>query len=267
MQYSACIEMLFTEYPFVERIYKAKKAGFDAVEFWDWQAKDLKAIKKALRETALKVGIFQGNTDGRMTDPKDRDLYIAGVMKSLEPAKMLGSKFLFLMSDILKADRTVQESTTPISADQKREATMAVLRALRPVAEQAKITFVIEPLNTYVDHKGYSLNHSQPAFEMVREIGSPNFKVVYDIYHMQIMEGNIIHTIRNNMDAIGYFHLADVPGRNQPGTGELNYTNILKTVRALKYKGIVGFEFAPIGASSAKVVRDTFKLFRELRGQ
>lgn len=260
MKYSACIEMLYTEYPFVERIYWAKKAGFDAVEFWEWQAKDLNAIKKTLRETVLKVGIFQGNTEGRMTDPQDKNLYVAGVMRSLEAAKMLGSKFLFLMSDILKADRTVQEAPSPISAEQKREATMAVLRALRPAAEQAKITFVIEPLNTYVDHMGYSLNHSQPAFEMVREIGSPNFKVVYDIYHMQIMEGNIIQTIKSNMDAIGYIHIADAPGRNQPGTGELNYTNILKTVRDLKYKGIVGFEFVPLGASSAKVVRDTFKL-------
>ncbi len=260
MKYSACIEMLFTEYPFVERIYRAKKAGFDAVEFWEWQAKDLKAIKKALRETALRVGIFQGNTEGRMTNPQDKDLYIAGVMKSLEAAKMLGSKFLFLMSDILKADRTVEELASPLSAEQKREATMTVLRALRPLAERERITFVIEPLNTYVDHRGYSLNHTQPAFEMVREIGSPHIKVVYDIYHMQIMEGNIIQTIKDNMGEIGYVHIADVPGRNQPGTGELNYPNIFKALRELKYKGIVGFEFTPKGESSAKVVRDAFKL-------
>jgi hydroxypyruvate isomerase len=230
------------------------------VEFWDWQTKDLEAIKKALKENGLKLGVFQGDTEGRMTNPEDKDRYIAGVMKSLEPAKMLGAKSLFLMSDILKADRTVEELPTPIPAEQKREATLTVLRALRGVGERENITFVIEPLNTHVDHRGYSLNHSKPAFEMVREIGSPNVKVVYDIYHMQIMEGNVIQTIKDNIDAIGYIHVADVPGRNQPGTGELNYTNIISALRALKYRGIVGFEFIPKGAASAKVVRNTFKL-------
>lgn len=260
MKYSACIEMIFTEFPFIERIYEAKKAGFDAVEFWEWQGKNLEAIKKALNDTGLEVGIFQGNTEGRMVDPQDKDLYVAGVLRSLEAAKMLGSKFLFLMSDILKADRTVQEPPFPLSCEQKREATMAVLRALQPIAEREKITLVIEPLNTYVDHMGYSLNHSQPAFAMVREIGSPNVAVVYDIYHMQIMEGNIIHTLKNNLDAVGYIHIADVPGRNQPGTGELNYTNIFRALRDLKYEKIVGFEFAPEGGPSARVVQDVFKL-------
>lgn len=260
MKYSACIEMLFTEYPFVERIYRAQEAGFDAVEFWDWQSKDLNAIEKALTDTGLRVGVFQGDTAGRMTTPADQDLYLAGVMKSLEPAKRLRVGALFLMSDILKADRTVEKPPVQIPGETKRQASMRVLRALREVAEGENITFVIEPLNTYVDHMGYSLNHSKPAFEMVREVGSPNIKVVYDIYHMQIMEGNIINTIKQNMDAIGYIHVADVPGRNQPGTGELNYTNIVDALREVKYEGIMGFEFAPKGASSAEVVRQVFRL-------
>jgi hydroxypyruvate isomerase len=263
MRYSACIEMLFTQYPFADRIYKAKKAGFDCVEFWLWQPKDIGGIQKALRETGMKVGIFQGNTEGRMTDPADRDLYIAGVMKSVETAKTLGAKFLFLMSDILKQDRTVLEPQHPISAEQKREATMAVLRALQPTAEREKITFVIEPLNILVDHKGYSLDHSKPAFDIVREIGSRNIKALYDVYHMQIMEGNVIETVRNNMDAIGYVHIADVPGRNQPGTGELNFANIFKALRDVKYKGIVGFEFEPKGETSEKVLKDVFKIIAE----
>jgi hydroxypyruvate isomerase len=247
MKYSACIEMLFQEYGFVERIYKAKEAGFQAVEFWLWQPKDLEAVKKALEETGLEAAVFQGNIEGRMIDPRDNEIYINGVKKSLEAAKKLGAKHLFLMTDILQEDRTVLEPPYPISEEDKIKSIRYVLSSLKPLAEEAGVTLVLEPLNIYVDHKGYYLSHSKPAFDLVREIGSPN-----------IMEGNIIQTLRNNMDAIGYIHMADVPGRFQPGTGELNFTNIFKAIRELNYQGVVGFEFEPTGRTEA-VLKEVFK--------
>ncbi len=262
MKFSACIEMLYQEYDFIRRIYKAKEAGFHAVEFWLWQNKDLDAVKKALEETGLEVCVFQGNIEGRMIDPRDNEIYIAGVKKSLEAAKKLGAKHLFLMTDILKEDRTVLEPPYPISEEDKIKSIKHVLTELKPLAEEAGITLVIEPLNIYVDHKGYYLSHSKPAFEVVREIGSKNIKVLYDIYHMQIMEGNIIQTIKENADATGYIHIADVPGRFQPGTGEINYPNIFKVLRETNYQGYVGFEFEPKGAPSEDVVKGVFELIK-----
>ncbi len=258
MKYSACIEMLYQEYDFIERIRKAKKSGFNGVEFWLWQPKDIDAIAGALRETGLEVCIFQGNIEGRMIDPKDNELYISGVKTSLEAAKKLGAKHLFLMTDILKEDRTVLEPPYQIPEEDKINSIRTVLNTLRPFAEQAGITLVIEPLNIYVDHKGYYLSHSKPAFDMVREIGSKNIKALYDIYHMQIMEGNIIQTIKDNLDAIGYIHIADVPGRHQPGTGEINFKNIFKNLREIGYDGYVGFEFEPT-YSTEKVIKEVFK--------
>lgn len=254
MKFSCCIEMIFTEFDFIERIYKAKEAGFDCVEFWCWENKDIAAIKKALDETGMEIGVFQGNLEGRMVDPKDNDKYVAGVMKSIEVAKKLGAKHLFLMSDIMQEDRSVLEAPYPISDAEKLESTKNVLRRLAPAAEESGITFVIEPLNTKVDHRGYSLCHSQPAFEIIREVGCKNIRALYDAYHMQIMEGNIIDTIKSGIDAIGYFHVADVPGRFEPGTGELNYKNILKTLADLGYEGNVGFEFEPKNGTSMEVV-------------
>lgn len=259
MKYSCCIEMIFTEFDFVERIYKAKEAGFDAVEFWCWENKDLAAVKKALDETGLELAIFQGNIEGRMIDPKDNDLYIEGVLRSVQMAKQMGTKNLFLMSDIMNEDRSVLEAPYPLSDLQKMESTKAVLRRLIPVAEENGITFVVEPLNTTVDHRGYSLCHSQPAFELIREIGSKNIKVLYDAYHMQIMEGNVINTIKSGIDAIGYFHVADVPGRFEPGTGELNYKNIIKALSSYGYDGKVGFEFEPQNGSSMETVKRVFE--------
>lgn len=262
MKYSACIEMLYQECELIQRIYKAKESGFNAVEFWLWQNKDLDAVKKALSDTDMDLCVFQGNIEGRMIDPKDNDLYISGVKKSLEAAKKLGAKHLFLMTDILQEDRTVLEPPYPISEEDKIKSIKYVLNTLKPLAEEAGIILVIEPLNIYVDHKGYYMSHSKPAFEMVREIGSKNIKVLYDIYHMQIMEGNIIQTIKDNIDAIGYIHIADVPGRFQPGTGEINYTNIFKAIRETGYQGYVGFEFEPKGADTEKVVADVFQLIK-----
>jgi hydroxypyruvate isomerase len=260
MKYSCCIEMLFTEYEFVERIHKASAAGFDCVEFWCWENKDIPAVKKALAETGMEVGVFQGNLEGRMVDPADKDKYVAGVKKSVEVAKELGADTLFLMSDIMQEDRSVLEAPYPLSAEEKRAATKAVLEALIPTAEAAGITFVIEPLNTTVDHKGYSLCHSAPAFELVREIGNPHIRALYDAYHMQIMEGNIIETVRAGVDAIGYFHVADVPGRFEPGTGELNYANIIAALKAAGYDGKVGFEFEPKNGRSMETVKKVFEI-------
>ena len=130
MKYSACIEMLFQDVELIERIYKAKEAGFQAVEFWLWQPKDLNAIKKALNETGLEVAVFQGNIQGRMIDSKDNEIYINGVKKSVEAAKKVGAKHLFLMTDILQEDRTVLEPPYPISEEEKIASIKKVLNTL-----------------------------------------------------------------------------------------------------------------------------------------
>lgn len=259
MKYSCCIEMIYGEYDFIKRIYKAKEAGFDCVEFWCWQNKDIKAIKKALDDTGLQIGVFQGNLEGRMVDPNDHDKYIAGVKESMEVAKFLGADTLFLMSDIMKEDRSVLETPYPLTSEEKTESTKAVLRALSAAASETGFTFVIEPLNTKVDHRGYSLCNSELAFQLIREVGDSHMRVLYDAYHMQIMEGNIIETVQRGIDTIGYFHVADVPGRFEPGSGELNYLNILRALKGAGYDGKVGFEFTPRNGNSDEVVDHLFK--------
>lgn len=117
MKFSCCIEMIFTEFDFIERIYKAKEAGFDCVEFWCWKNKDLAAIKKALDETGMEVAIFQGNLEGRMIDAKDHEIYISGVLESAGTALYLGAKTLFLMSDIMQEDR-IEETIQYFNANE-----------------------------------------------------------------------------------------------------------------------------------------------------
>jgi len=259
MKFSCCIEMIFTEFPFIERIYRAEEAGFDYVEFWCWEDKDLARLRKALDDTGMQVSVFQGNTVGRMVDAEDRQAYVEGVKRSVEAAEKLGAQKLFLMSDILKEDRSVLEADRPISDGEKRRNTVGLLRELIPVAEESGVSFMIEPLNTLVDHKGYSLCSSEAGASIIREVNHPQIRLLYDAYHMQVMEGNIIANIRDKHDTFGHFHIADVPGRFEPGTGELNFRNILKALADSGYDGVVGFEFEPKNGDSAETCKRVFE--------
>ncbi len=122
------------------------------------------------------------------------------------------------------------------------------------VIEKENIILVLEPLNTLIDHPGYFLDSAKEGVKIIREIDRPNIRLLYDIYHMQIMEGNIISTIEENIDIIGHFHAAGVPGRHELYSGELNYPNIIKRIDELGYKGCIGLEYFP-SINSAESLR------------
>jgi hydroxypyruvate isomerase len=123
------------------------------------------------------------------------------------------------------------------------------LKQVAPMAEDTGVTLLIEPLNVIVDHAGFFLSSSQEAFQIVKEVDSPNVRVLFDIYHQQISEGNLIANITEHLDLIGYLHVADVPGRHEPGTGEINYANVMRRVSEAGYNGYVGLEYQPSGDS------------------
>ena len=249
MKSSVCIEMVFTEVPFLERIEKAAKAGFDAIEFWNWDNKDLPAVKAAVEEAGIGIASFQSNLGGTLIHPEQREGFAASIAQSLEKAREVGSSGLFLLTDELAEDRSVRFRYPELTAEEKYESVLEGLRLIAPLAEKAGITLVLEPLNSQVDHVGYFLDYSATGFELVRAVDSPYIKLLYDIYHMQIMEGNIIQTLTGNLDVIGHVHVADVPGRHEPGTGELNFANIFKALREAGYDKYVGFELDPTVSS------------------
>jgi len=237
--------MIFTEYPFLERVEKAAEAGFDAIEFWNWDDKDLPAIKAAADQAGLAIASFQSNLGGTLIHPDQRESFVAGVQKSLGKAQEMGVPSLFLLTDELGEDRSVRFQFPELNEEAKYQSVLDGMKTLAPLAEEAGVTLVLEPLNIHVDHPGYFLHYSAVGFDLVQAVGSPRIKLLYDIYHMQVMEGNIIHTLTSNLDVIGHVHVADVPGRHEPGTGELNYANIFRALREAGYDRYVGFEFEP----------------------
>jgi len=261
MKFSVCIELLFTEYRFVKRIEMAKKFNFDAVEFWDWKEKDIEAIRNECKNNGIEIAAFVGNTKGQMVNPDDNDKFIDGVKESINMAKDLNCQNLILTTNTLREDRSVAPLSKDISKNEKRENIIKVLTQLVPIAEDADVVLNIEPLNVIVDHKGYFLKYSNNGFDILKEISSSNVKLLYDIYHMQIMEGNIISNLINNINLIGHIHIADVPGRHEPGSGELNYKNIYEKLKEIDYKRFIGFEFIPSTStkSSLSAVKNIFR--------
>jgi hydroxypyruvate isomerase len=125
------------------------------------------------------------------------------------------------------------------------ESVVAGLRRVVPVVEQAGVTLMLEPMNTRVDHPGYALSTSRRVLDVVRAVGSPNVAVNWDLYHLQISEGDLTGHLREGFEHVAYVQVADHPGRHEPGTGELSFPFLLRTVRELGYVGYVGLECVP----------------------
>jgi len=238
--------MFFTDVPFEERFGLAKGAGFDYIEFWSWMDKDISRIKELCHKHALGIASFSGDQSLSLIDESRQTDYLRFVEESLEVAGFLGCGNLVLHSNGLGDRGVVLNSYDHLSAEQKAEAMADTLMGLVRRVEKAGVTLLLEALNTRVDHPGNFLSSTRQAAELVGSMESRRIKILYDIYHMQIMEGNIIDTLRNYIDRIGYIHIADVPGRHEPGTGEINFPNVMTALRKLGYDGFVGFELSPL---------------------
>jgi hydroxypyruvate isomerase len=245
MKRSVCLETVFTEVPFVDRFELVAREGFEYVEFWTWTGKDVHKIKRICGDLGLKIASFSGDQDYSMIDPSQKQAYIQFIKRSLETAAFLECPYLVVHSDALDAEGRVPDPHNELSGNVKFVAACKVLSILGPLAEEFKITIVLEALNSRIDHIGNFLVHTRDSVDMIRQIDSSYIKVLYDVYHMQISEGNILDTLSAYFPWIGYIHVADTQGRHEPGTGEINYASVFRFLRERNFQGIVGFELYP----------------------
>ena len=254
MKKSICIETVFNEYSFEERFKKVKEAGFDYVEFWTWEDKNINKIKENIKKYNLKIASFSGDKNFSIIDEKNKENYILYILESIKIAEFLECKTLVIHSNALNQDGEVLNSYSYIDNYVKFINIYNTLMDLKPVVESNNILLVIEALNTKHDHKGNFLKYTKDSANLVRLVNSNNIKLLYDIYHMQIMEDKIIENLYLYKNDIGYIHIADVPGRNEPGTGKINFYEVVKTLNEINYEKIVGFELFP-KINSEKAIR------------
>ena len=235
MRLCVAIPCFFGGNDFSEAVRQVAALGYDAVETYNWRSLDLDRVKKTLDETGVEL-LSICTTEFNLTDPEYREKWVEGIRESCVAARKLGTKRLIT--------QVGRDTGRPL--EEQHASIVAGLRAGAPILEEYGITVMIEPLNTLVNHKGYYLWSAVEAFEIVREVNSPSVKVIFDIYHQQVMEGNIIPNIINNLDLIAHLHGAGHPGRNELQYGENNYHVIIDAVEKAGYTGALGLEYKPL---------------------
>ena len=234
MRPCVCIPCFFGNMDFCDAVRSVAELGYDAVELWGWGDIDPTRARAALSETGVEL-LSLCTTEFRLNDPKFRESYIDGIKKTCELASLLGAKRII----------TQVGNDTGEAREHQHISIVEGLKALAPILSEYGITLMIEPLNDKFDHKGYYLTSSREAFDIVKEVGSPFVKVIFDIYHQQITEGNIIPTILENLPYIAHLHSAGHPGRHELQRGESNYPAIIEAIDKGGYKGAMGLEYFP----------------------
>ncbi len=238
-KFAVNIEMWFRRLPFLERIRAAAELGFPAIEFWDYQQKknELQAIATTASELGVEIAQFTAwGFDPGMNHPANEDRFVAQVEQACHIAKQLNCRKMTVVAG------NDQKGMT--SAAMLAQVTKA-LRRVAPIVEANEVMIILEPMNGRVDHPGHCLYGSPDALRICREVASPYIKINWDLYHMQITEGDLCGRLRDGFDQIGYLQLADHPGRHEPGTGEINFSRVLRAAYELGYRDIVGLECSP----------------------
>jgi hydroxypyruvate isomerase len=243
---AANLSMMFQDLPFLDRFDAAEAAGFSGVEFmfpYDHDATDVAArAQKCGLEVVLfnlPAGDWVGGERGIAALPDRLKEFRAGVARGLDYARALGCPRLHLMAG--KAPATAE----------CRSALVANIVHAAELAAADGVEILIEPINTRVDIPGYFYGTTSEAMSVMDEAARDNVRLQYDIYHMQIMEGDLARTIENLLPRIGHMQLADNPGRAEPGSGEINYPWLLSHIDALGYNGWIGCEYRPAGDTTA----------------
>lgn len=240
LKLSVMLWTIYRDLPFEQRLEKVAEAGYHAVElvgeFKKWSDEDFR------RATAKKqsLGITFDATAGLSTsivDPKARDAFISELDSFVGTAQKLECPAII----VLTGNRV---ENLPKQAH--HDACVEALKRAGDIAAKSNLTVLLENIDPE-ENPNYYLTSVAEGFEIVREVGNPHVKFLYDFFHEQISEGNLIKKLTANIDLVGLVHVADVPGRHQPGTGEINYANIYRALVELKYSAYAAMEFIPQG--------------------
>ena len=246
-RFAANLTMLWNEVDFLDRFEAAAKAGFDAVEYLFPYAYDKERLALLLREHRLTQVLFNlpagdwaAGERGIACLPDRVGEFQAGVERAIEYASALGCKQINCLAGIPKG----------VDSDHAHDTLVDNLKFAAGMLAGAGIRLLVEPINTR-DIPGFFVCHTQQALDLFAAAGVENLWLQYDVYHMQIMEGDLARTIEKNLSRIAHLQVADNPGRHEPGTGEINYPFLFELIDTLGYQGFIGCEYKPKSTTAA----------------
>ncbi len=224
-----------------ERLAAAADWGLPGLE-WLGPKGDIDELAKASKKTGVKWSCILGAgaiSPGHMVQPAQHDAVEKQFLEKIALGKKLGCSTLIGLTGNVRDDVSREEQTKNV---------ITCLKRLAPIAEKNDVTIVMEALNVLVNHKGYFMVTTDHTMEMLKAVDSPNIKMCFDVYHQQISEGNVIRNLCENIDRIGHVHVGDNPGRKEPGSGEINYSNVFKALASTDYKDFVTLECGHTGS-------------------
>lgn len=239
LRFAVGLETMFLDLPFEQRIEHVASNGYSAFEFGSRNGKDMnitQALQIALR---MEVAAFEGSS-ASLVDPDQRAQFESDIVRAASLAVDLSCSYLIVRSGPALPD-------TPRKV--QHDSIVRTLSRVVEVAKDADVTILLEPLNP-IEYPGNYLTFSSEGFQIIRSVNSPNVRLLFNIYHQQITEGNLTARLLKHLDLIGYIRVADVPGRHEPGTGEINYIYLFKLLRARGFRGYIGLDYIPLAGSA-----------------
>ncbi len=233
---AVCAEMVFTDLPLLDRVRLIHEQGF-AVEIWDWTQKDL----PALAGTGARFTSMTGYVEGDLVDPDGADALLRTAEQSVVASRELGTPNLNLHGTGLDGRGLPIKPIAVVTGDMWLAAERTLSR-IADLGEREGVVFCLENLNLPVDHPGTPFALAADTHALVAAVDSPHLRMNLDLYHAQIGEGNLIERVRASAAYLGEVQVADVPGRCEPGTGEINYPAVARALRDVGYRGVVGLE-------------------------
>lgn len=236
MRLAVCAEMVFLDRPFAERVRRIADLGFE-VEIWNWATKDI----DELATTGATFSSMTGYLRGTLADPAGAEELLRTAVLSLEIAERLGCPRLNVHGTGLDDRGRPVVPAAEVTPAMWLTAARTLTR-LAELGERAGRVFTLENLNTAVDHPGTPFARAADTLALVEAVGHPNLRMNLDLYHAQIGEGNLVQLVERALPFVGEIQVADVPGRQEPGTGEIHYPVVAAALHRLGYRGVVGLE-------------------------
>lgn len=233
---AVCAEMVFRELPMIERVRRISELGFE-VEIWDWTRHDI----GALAQSGAKFSSMTGYIEGDLVTESGADALLRTAEQSIEVAKRLSCPRLNLHGTGLDANG-LPVTPVPVVTGEMWLAAQKTLARIAELGARHDVVFCLENLNTAVDHPGVPFARATDTLALIEAVDNPHLRLNLDLYHAQIGEGNLIELVRRAAPFIGEIQVADVPGRKEPGTGEIHYPAIARALAALDYRGTIGLE-------------------------